>query len=354
MSMNIEEFERDIKNSYKSIESASLTERLKKLLEHVEQEWNIDAKKLTLHELKILATTVIDTETIALHDEVEELLAKKEQIQRRIDKKSHELQNLKYDLFNSIEEALVDAPKQTISKLHQIKLQSIDLFDMLNEMIESAILTALEKNDNDTEETIEEVIKEITYETINEGPLNSIRIRKILSSIVQTSVDVAEATPNQANIILRSTLKGARTGLIKSISRFKQQLLYMPDELKAIQTSNYDNAIDELIHTDTIFTQVISNISLTNSAQTRKILEEMSNNMKYDLEELVHISKETVEVMKDKLKNIKKDAIQRGSKVLKSQKAQEAKRMGIQAWGVARTALENAIKTAKSAIDKKD
>ncbi|MBU0631252.1 hypothetical protein KKA17_01270 [bacterium] len=352
--MNIEEFERDIKNSYKSIESASLTERLKKLLEHVEQEWNIDAKKLTLHELKILATTVIDTETIALHDEVEELLAKKEQIQRRIDKKSHELQNLKYDLFNSIEEALVDAPKQTISKLHQIKLQSIDLFDMLNEMIESAILTALEKNDNDTEETIEEVIKEITYETINEGPLNSIRIRKILSSIVQTSVDVAEATPNQANIILRSTLKGARTGLIKSISRFKQQLLYMPDELKAIQTSNYDNAIDELIHTDTIFTQVISNISLTNSAQTRKILEEMSNNMKYDLEELVHISKETVEVMKDKLKNIKKDAIQRGSKVLKSQKAQEAKRMGIQAWGVARTALENAIKTAKSAIDKKD
>lgn len=352
--MNIEEFERDIKNSYKSIENASLTERLKKLLEHVEQEWNIDSKKLTLHELKVIASTVIDTETIALHDEVEDLLARKEQIQRRIDKKSHELQNTKYDLFNSIEEVLIDAPKQTISKLHQIKLQSIDLFDMLNDMVESAILTALEKNDNDTDDTIEEVIKEITYETINEGPLNSIRIRKILSSIIQTSVNVAEATPNQANVILKSTLKGAKTGLVKSISKFKQQLLYMPDELKAIQTSSYDNAIDELIHTDAIFTQVISNISLTNTAQTRKILEEISNNMKYDLEELVHISKETVDVMKDKLKNIKKDAFQRGSKVLKSQKAQEAKRMGIQAWGVARSALESAIKTAKNAIDKKD
>jgi hypothetical protein len=40
--------------------------------------------------------------------------------------------------------------------------------------------------------------------------------------------------------------------------------------------------------------------------------------------------------------------------VLKSHKAKEAKRMGIQAWGVAKSALENAIKTAKSAIDKKD
>ena len=58
--------------------------------------------------------------------------------------------------------------------------------------------------------------------------------------------------------------------------------------------------------------------------------------------------------MKDKFQLIKKDALQRGAKVLKSDKAQEAKRMGIQAWGVAKTALENAIKSAKNAIDKKD
>jgi len=352
--MNIEQFERDIKNSYKTMENSTLQERIKELLSHVEQEWSIDSKKLTLHELKIIAATVIDAETLALHDEVEELLAKKEQLQRQIEKKSHELQTSKYDLFNSIEEALSDAPKQTIAKLHQIKLQSVDLFDMLNEMVESAILTALEKNDNDIDDTIEEMIKEITYETINEGPLNSIRIRKILFSIIQTAVDVAEASPNQANTVLKSTLRGAKTGLIKSISKFKQQLLYMPDEVKEILISDYDHTFDELIHTDAIFTQVISNISLANSAQTKKILEEIASSMKYDLEELVHISKETVDVMKDKFSIMKKDAFQRGSKVLKSQKAQEAKRMGIQAWGVARNALESAIKSAKNAIDKKD
>ena len=352
--MHIEQFERDIKNSYKSIDASSVAEKIKKLLDHVEEEWNVDPKKLTLHELKIFTATIIDSETLSLHDELEELLAKKEQIIRRIDKTSHELQDAKYVLFDKIEEALIEAPKQTISKLHQIKLQSVDLFDMLNEMVESAIITALEKNDQDIDETIEEIIKELTYETINEGALNSIRIRKILSNILQTAVNVAEATPNQAHSILKSTMKGTKTGLVKSISKFQQQLLYMPDEIKVIFLSDYDHTFDELIHTDMIFTQIVHNIGLANSAQTKKILDDISNSMKYDLEELVHISKETVDIMKDKFQLIKKDALQRGAKVLKSDKAQEAKRMGIQAWGVAKTALENAIKSAKNAIDKKD
>ena len=352
--MNIEQFERDTKNSYKNIKASSVQEKIKMLLEHLEQEWNVDSKKLTLHELKIVTATIIDNETLALHDEVEDLLAKKEQIQRQIEKRSHELQDTKYLLFDTIEEALKEAPEQTISKLHQIKLQSVDLFDMLNEMVESAIITALEKNDKDIDETIEEVVKELTYETINEGALNSIRIRKILSSILQTAVNIAEATPNQANAILKSTMKGAKTGLVKSISKFKQQLLYMPDEIKVIILSDYDHTFDELIHTDIIFTQVVNNISYSNSVQTKKILDEVSNSMKYDLEELVHISKETVDIMKDKFNSIKKDAMQKGTKVLKSKKAQEAKRMGIQAWGVARSALESAIKSAKNVIDKKD
>ena len=52
--MNIEEFERDLKNSYKSIEASSIEEKIKKLLVHIEDEWTIDPNKLTLHELKIL------------------------------------------------------------------------------------------------------------------------------------------------------------------------------------------------------------------------------------------------------------------------------------------------------------
>jgi hypothetical protein len=38
---------------------------------------------------------------------------------------------------------------------------------------------------------------------------------------------------------------------------------------------------------------------------------------------------------------------------MRSPRAQEAKRMGKEAWGVAKVALGSAIRTAKDAIDKK-
>jgi hypothetical protein len=75
--------------------------------------------------------------------------------------------------------------------------------------------------------------------------------------------------------------------------------------------------------------------------------------MSYDLEELMVISKETAEVMKAKFSDFAKNAMRKADIALKSPKAQEAKRMGIQALGVARVALGTALKSAKDAMDKK-
>jgi len=76
--------------------------------------------------------------------------------------------------------------------------------------------------------------------------------------------------------------------------------------------------------------------------------------MHYDLQELIHISKETAEVMKDRFSEFAKKAVKKADSALKSEKAKEAKRMGIQAWGVAKTALSSAIKTAKNKIEPKE
>ena len=75
--------------------------------------------------------------------------------------------------------------------------------------------------------------------------------------------------------------------------------------------------------------------------------------MRYDLKELVHISKEAAEAMKERFSNFAKNAVRKADSALKSPKANEAKRMGKEAWGVAKVALGSAIKTAKDAIDKK-
>ncbi len=308
---------------------------------------------LTLAEIKAVAKSILDLETRNLKSDVESLLAKKDEIERTLEKKQNALQESKYAVFNALEDKL-SSDESALSKLHQVKLQSIDLYDILSEMVESAIITALERDqDGDITEMTTEVIKDITYEAIKEGSLNTIRVRKILSTILVSAIDVAEATPNRADEILGSTLKGMRSGLIYSIARFKKRLAYMPLEAKHILIEDYDTIIEDLNQTDTLFSQVISTQASQSSLSTKKILEKINKEMRYDLEELVHISKETAEAMKEKFSSFAKTAVKKADSALKSPKAVEAKRMGKEAWGVAKVALGSAIKTAKDVIDKK-
>ncbi len=349
--MDIEKFERDIRSFYKKRKAKSLDKKVDSLTEHIEQEWLIQKENLQYQELKIIAESVLEIETQSLHDEVQDLLAQKEQIERQLERKSLELQNAKYTVFNTIENDMGAATPSIQRDLHQIKLQSIDLFDMLQEMVESAILTTLEKG-HDIEETIKEITKDITYETLNEGVMGTVRIRKIIYTILQSAIGVAEATPNAAEEILRGSLKGIRTGLVHSIRDFKQQLQYVPDELKASVMADYGD-LNELKQTNLVFTQTIQSLSSTTDKSTETLLKKISQDIHLDMDELVLISKETVDVMKDRFNSATKDAFVRGSRALHSDKAKEAKRMGIQAFGAAKTALDSAIKTAKDKIEKK-
>ena len=313
----------------------------------------LDENQLSLEEIRTLANLFIKKETEKLEEDVEKLLEQKEAIERALEKKSEELQEKKYDVFHALEEEF-NADSALLVKLHQVKLQSIDLYDILSEMVESAIITALEKDsDGDITEPVKEVIKEITFESIKEGSLNTIRVRKILSTILATAIDVSEATPNRADEILSATLKGMRAGLIQSIDRFKRRLAFMPVEAKHILIEDYDTIIEDLNQTDTLFAQVVVTQASESSQTIRKILLDINNEMKYDLEELVHISKETAEVMKKRFSSFAKLAVKKADSALKSPKAKEAKRMGIQALSVAKGALGQAIKSAKDAIDKK-
>ncbi len=311
---------------------------------------NLD--EATLEDIKILVTDILDSETKTLKDDIESLLLQQEQIERSLEKKHAQLQELKCNIFNTIETEL--GGSNSLSKLHQVKLQSIDLYDFLSEMVESAIITALEKDqDGDIQDTIEEVIKEITFEAIKEGSLNTIRIRKILSIILQSAIDIAEATPTKAKEILSSTLKGMRSGLIRSIDRFKQRLAFMPVEAKHILIEDYDTIMEDLNQTDILFSQVIQTQADENSDVIKNILLDINKDMRFDLEELVHISKETADIMRDKFSKFAKTAVKKADTAMKSQTAQEAKRMGKQALGVARVALGSAIKSAKDAMDSK-
>lgn len=316
---------------------------------------DIEFGKLTLQEVKNITSFIIDEKTKPLRDEVEELLLQKEQIERSLEKKSAELQDAKYAIFDEIESLIDKNDTATLSKLHQAKLQSIDLYEVLSETVESAIITSLEKSkDSEVKHMIEEIVKELTYETIKEGTLSTLRVRKILSTILHSSIEVAEASPNFLEEILEATLRGMRSGLMQSIDRFKKRLAFMPLEAKHILIKDYDTIMQDLNQTDMLFSQVVHNLADDSEPITKKALLDINKRMHYDLEELVHISKETALVMKDRFSTLAKKAVKKADNALHSNAAKEAKRMGTQAWGVAKLALGSAIKTAKNVIEPKE
>lgn len=278
-------------------------------------------------------------------------MAQKEQIERLIVRKSEELQQFKYRFFDTLEKMFADN-EPLLEKLHQIKIQSIDLLDILEEMVESAIITTLEKG-SDIEETLHEIIKEITFETLNANVLNAVRIRRILASILQTSLNVAEATPNQAETILRGSLLGIRSALYKSIEKFHQYLLYLPDEVKALYRNEYKTIETELDNVDTLFVQVIQSLKHHNTPTMMDTLASIAQDIRFDTEEITHLSKQTVELLRNRLSKLTRGVTEQGNKLFKSKSAQEAKAMGVRAWSVAKAAMEGAVKGAKDAMDKK-
>jgi len=351
--MELEKLQRDLKVSY-NIQLDSIEDRVKDIVDHVANEWSIDLHRLTSHEIKILSETILDIETKTLHDEVETLLAQKEQIERKLERKSQTLQLAKYQIFDAMESQLSSDDEEALAKLHQVKLQTIDLFDLLSEIVESAIITALEKDkDSDMQESIHEVIKEITYEAIKEGSLNTIRIRKILSTILHATIEIAEASPVKAHDILYPTLKGMRSGLIHSITRFKQRLVFIPMEAKHILIEDYDTIIEDLNQTDSLFSQVVQVQADESSQLVKETLLTIKKDMHYDLDELLRISKETADVMKDRFSTFAKEAVKKADSAFKSPTAIEAKRMGIQVLGIAKTALGSALTSAKDVMEKK-
>ena len=335
--MNIEQ---NIQKSYNN-KFRTLDKRVSSVLEDTK----ININSLNLNEVKTLSESILEVETKKLHSELNELLLKKEQLEIALEKKSAQLQDTKYSVFNVLETLVENNDEQTLSKLHQAKLQSIDLFDLLSDTVESAILTALEKSkDNEASQVIEEMTKELTYETIKEGTLNTIRVRKILSTILHSSIGVAEATPNTSEMILEATLRGMRSGLLLSIDRFKQRLAYMPLEAKHILIEDYDTIMEDLNQADTLFLQVVQTQANESDTNTRKILVDINKKMHHDLEELVHMSKETALIMKSKVSDFAKTAINKADIALKSETAKEAKRIGTQAWVVAKSALNSLMK----------
>ena len=79
----------------------TLEKRVSHCIDNIPNELNHDINELTLQEIKTVANTILDIETKKLHDEVEKLLAQKELLERKLERKSQALQESKYHIFDA-------------------------------------------------------------------------------------------------------------------------------------------------------------------------------------------------------------------------------------------------------------
>lgn len=312
--------------------------------------------ELTTPLIQEVVTTVLEETTQDSINDLQKLLAQKDKLEHEIKLHTQRLQELRQENFSEIEQLLrdyfPDIEAKDLKTLTQLKIQSIDILDLLQEITEAAFISALENGEN-IEASFKEISRDLTHKTLRSGYLTLDRARKVIATIIATAAEMAEATPNHAHAILKGSLYGSKKGLAQSIHTFKEHFSYIPDELEPEQIKSMRQTYEDLQHTDVIFMQIVQAQADLSAAVINKTMSDIVERMRPDLSELISVSKETLTLVGDRLGKLGKKAILRSEKVLHSSAAIEAKRMGVNVWDVAKGAIEGAINSAKDVIETK-
>lgn len=315
-----------------------------------------EKKELSDELLYEIVDQTLQKSTQNASDKLQALLTQREKLELEIRQQTQQLQETRQDAFSFLEAALrnrfADIDSHYMKRLTQLKLESIDILDLLTEIIESAFISALENGEN-IEASFKEITRDLTFKTLRDGYLSLDRARHVITTVVAVSSDMAEATPNMAEEILRGALYGAKKGLTQSIHVFKERFDFIPEEPDSLQIKTLQQAFLDLQHTDKLFIQIIQEQSRHSATIVSEKMMHIVENMRPDLSDLISASKETLNVISERLTKLGKKAVLKGEKVLQSKAAIEAKRMGVTVWHTAKGAIGGAITSAKDAIDKK-
>lgn len=318
--------------------------------EHLAKQEGLDLALLTS-----IVDDVITANTSTQNAKLQELLQAKEKLELEIKAQTAVVHTTREDSFTEIETSLyqeLNELEPSVKKqLTQLKLQSIDILDVLTEITESAFISALENGEN-LEATFHEIARDLTLKTLRDGYLTLERAKHVVGTIISKATDIAEASPNSANNILRGTLYGTKKGLTQSISIFKDRFAFIPDEIQPLQIKHMQQTVSDLKYTDKLFIEAINEQAAETNPLVQKVLLHIVERMRPDLSELINVSKEAIALVSDTLSTVSKEALQKSQTVLQSKAAIEAKRMGVNVWDVAKSALGGAINSAKDAMEK--
>ena len=148
----------------------------------------------------------------------------KEQLEKSINAQKQAIRTTLAQTFDILEEHIANMHEESqsnaLTALHDAKLRGIEMLGILKETTAEALLTTLEKG-TDIQDTISEITKNLTFQTILEGSLCKQRILDISNTVISASIEIADEDLGNAKDILEGTINGVKEGITKAIDKFK-------------------------------------------------------------------------------------------------------------------------------------
>ena len=284
--------------------------------------------------------------------DIAELILEIDRLNRKVE---HEKESLKtklketFDLLEEFANELEKEEKDELIKAIEInKLKALDFLGILKETTEAAIITTLEKNE-DIEETIKEITKNLAFETID-TKVDAKHIKDVSKTILLVAADIASISINYSDEILKGAVFGIKKGILKSIEKFKESIEFTPMEAREIIFENYNKIVKDLENIDDLYISCVKEVANSSEAGIKDKMVILSKELESTIHKLKNVAQEAIDTLRAKFSDLAKEAASTTS--IFKEKAQEAKKLGIRAFMIAKAAIDGAIKSAKDAMNK--
>ncbi|SMC08540.1 hypothetical protein [Nitratiruptor tergarcus] len=272
---------------------------------------------------------------------IKELLFQIDRLRAEVEAQKQELRSDLALLFEDIESQIENLPEnerqEALRTLHECKLHSLEFLGILAETVESAILNALENGEN-IEETITEITKDLAFETININ-VDPTHIKNTSTTIIQVAANIAEASINHADEIIKGAIYGTKQGIHKSLAKFNETVEFTPDEARSLIIENYETIIQNLPHIDEIFYKSIEEVAQKSEPGIKEKILQIAEQPIYD--KLLTEAQKAVKGLKKSFNELLKEAP--SIKI----SADEAKKMGKRAFEIAKEKIQESIHAIK-------
>ncbi len=326
-------------------------------------------------------SVVIDGLLRAANQGKEEFLYKTlyeiEQLQKSAQNQKNEIKKSIANTYNILEKHIsllpADLKDVALEALNDTKLNALEMLGILRETTEEALLTTLEKG-SDIEDTTFQITKNLTFQAIKDGEFAKRRFLSTTKTIMEVALELANANLAYSKELINGATRGTKEGILKALEKFKNDVKFAPKE-DDVFGQNFDTIKKELVKIEDEYIQMLKDLSSQYDGKIQEALNEKIEKYDNSVEKIKRATAEAKEAIsqrleefkpdvsleeikgkaEEKFENLKKDVNElskKANETIESIKqnetakkaTNEAKKLGLRAWEVAKNMLENRSK----------